>query len=660
MKRLLIANRGEIACRVIRTCQRLGIESVVVSSDVDASSIAMQQADYGVVIGGAEAKDSYLNIDKIIEVAKRFKVDAIHPGYGFLSENADFAQAVRKAGFVFVGPSSDAIQLMGSKSQAKAIAKKANVPIIQGYMGDDQSLNNLQKEATEIGYPVLIKATFGGGGKGMRCVLSPNELELALAACQREALNSFANAHVMLEKYIANPRHIEVQVFGDQHGNILALSERDCSLQRRHQKIIEEAPACGLSEKIKQDLAKAAVSIAKAVNYEGAGTVEFLVDDQENFYFLEMNTRLQVEHPVTEEILGLDLVEWQLRVAFGEELPLPQEEIHPYGHCVEARLYAEDTDHGFLPSTGLLTRFSLPRTEEFENVRIDSGYQENDSVTVYYDPMLAKIIAWGESRKEAFQTLKKALQSININGVKTNINFLIDLTHASEVCENHPDVGYIDRLVATNLKNQEPPTEAYVLAAIWLHQKSISCAQSPWDLTDGWRINDQAYVIYSFDGHDIKIYPLTKDSYGFSVKDEKQTYLSVRWTQNSIWALKNGFSLKASIQHQEGKISIQLRGHSYDLALSDVDHAANFEDSASHLNAPMPGRVISVMVQAGEKVEAGSPLLILEAMKMEHTIRAPFNGTVDSIHFDSGDFVEEGVELAKMTAAEIEKKHANS
>lgn len=668
MKRILIANRGEIACRIIRTCQQLGIQTVVISSAVDASSLAMQLADYGVVMTGDAIQDGYLNIDQIVDIAKKYDVDAIHPGYGFLSENPGFAAAVRAAGLVFIGPSAEAIEKMGSKSQAKAIAEAAGVPIIRGYVGDDQTLPVLLNAAEEIGYPLLIKAIYGGGGKGMRRVDNATDFAAAYMACQREAMGAFGNAQVMLEKYVSDPRHIEVQVFADQHGQVLALSERDCSLQRRHQKIIEEAPAAGLSDDVRQRLAAAAIKIAKAVDYEGAGTVEFLVDRAENFYFLEMNTRLQVEHPVTEEILGLDLVAWQILVAAGHPLPLTQNDIVVTGHAIEVRLYAEDPTQGFLPSSGLLTAFHLTQSDDAD-VRIEAGYQTGDVVSVFYDPMLAKIIVWGENRLAAYQRLSEVLQQVRVEGVKTNAAFLLSLVDTPAVTHFFQDVGYIDRLMAEPFMTMPPPEKAYALTALWLLSQDcqdvapgIDGGQNPWHQRDGWRLNDDPFRTYHLADMNgthqtVRIRTLGTGHYTVDCAESSFSYQNVRCDGTQFWALDGekrdgATSVKATFHRADQIISIGMEGARYLLTVVDLDHATSADDSAdAHLNAPMPGRVIRVMVQAGEEVDRGCPLLIIEAMKMEHTIRAPYKGTVESIHCDSGDFVEEGVALARMVAA---------
>lgn len=670
IKRILIANRGEIACRIIRTCRQLGIKTVAIASAVDAASLAMQMADYGVVMTGNAIQDGYLNIAQIIDIAKKYSVDAIHPGYGFLSENPDFAAAVRAAGLIFIGPSAEAIQKMGSKSEAKAIAEAAGVPIIRGYMEDDQTLPTLLNAAQEIGYPLLIKAIYGGGGKGMRRVDAAADFAAAYTACQREAMGAFGNAQVMLEKYVSDPRHIEVQVFADQHGHVLALSERDCSLQRRHQKIIEEAPAAGLSDDVRQRLAAAAIKIAKAVDYEGAGTVEFLVDRAENFYFLEMNTRLQVEHPVTEEVLGLDLVAWQILIASGHPLPLTQNDIVVTGHAIEVRLYAEDPTQGFLPSGGLLTAFQLPEGDDAADVRIEVGYQTGDVVSVFYDPMLAKIIVWGENRLAAYQRLSEVLQQIRVEGVKTNAAFLLSLVDASAVTHFFQDVGYIDRLMVEPFMTMPPPEKAYALTALWLlsqdcqdtRMSSAAVAQSPWHQRDGWRLNDhpfRTYHLVDMNGtrQTVRIRTLGTGHYAVDCADSSFYYQNVRCDGTQFWALDGGkldgsTSVKATFHRADQIISIGIEGGRYLLAAVDLDHGISVDDSAdSHLNAPMPGRVIRVMVQAGEEVDQGCPLLIIEAMKMEHTIRAPYKGMVESVDCNSGDFVEEGVALARMVAA---------
>lgn len=623
IKRILVANRGEIACRIIRTCDQLAIETIAIYSDVDKDLPFVKLATKAIALEGCEARETYLDINKIIKICQEHQVDAVHPGYGFLSENAAFAEALNQIGVIFIGPSPAAIRAMGSKSEAKMIAEKVGINTIKGYLGADQDTEVLLKRAKEIGFPILIKAVHGGGGKGMRRVDSEADFAPALASCQREAQSAFGNADVMLEKYIVDPRHIEIQVFGDQHGTVLTLSERDCSLQRRHQKIVEEAPAIGLSEVTRAGLHKDAQAISAAVNYVGAGTVEFLVDAEGNYYFLEMNTRLQVEHPATEMILGLDLVEWQIRAAEGQPLPLSQSQIRPRGHAIELRLYAEDPHQGFLPSIGQITELSL---ETDKSVRLDSGYQSRNQVSIYYDPMLAKLIVHADNRRAAFHKAVKALAKLQIKGVKTNRQFLIELLQNLDVCENLPHIAYLDRHMAQLLKPTMPDdTTKKVLAKSLLNTLSRQ-GTSPWDAADGWRHLScgQQQLRFECQG---EIMQCIIDSH-----EELPLALMLDAGVNSI--------------------TLSINGKVYHATLPQLDHGA--DDAASKdqkLNAPMPGRVISVLASMGEKVEAGCPLMILEAMKMEHTIRAPFDGIVEDVFYKTGDFVDDGAELVRLIAA---------
>ncbi len=651
--RVLIANRGEIACRIQQTCHRLGMKTIAVGSTADQDALHMQMADAAVVIGSAEVRDSYLNGTVILQTALEQGAEAIHPGYGFLSENPEFARNVREAGLVFIGPPTGAIQTMGSKAEAKAIAKSVNVPVIPGYEGE----GDLLVAACQVGFPLLIKAAYGGGGKGMRCVHKASEFNDALSACQREALSSFGNDQMILEKYMERPRHVEVQILADRYGKCIALSNRDCSLQRRHQKVVEEAPevveeapAPYLSDDLCRALHKAAVDIGQAVTYEGAGTVEFLVTEKGEFFFLEMNTRLQVEHPVTEMVLGFDLVEWQLRVAAGEPLTLEQKDIQPHGHAIEARVYAEDGDDHFLPSTGTITQLDLPTDH---NVRVDTGIREGDAVTIYYDPMIAKITAWGESREEALKQLMTALFDTHVTGIKTNLNFLKRLLAFPSIRERAPDIGFIDRYVDQETEGSAPPEEAYLLAALWLHHLGVSDVGScldPWAQQDGWRLN--APAIHYFPFADGMIVSLASTLNGMEIRlggAIHQVFQTSFSDENGISSTFGDTPYHAQVTANEEEVHVYLGDKLYRLKqVTGNSTGPSKVDSAAHLMAPMPGRVVSVLVTLGETVEAGQPLMILEAMKMEHTIRAPHAGIVDGLPFASGDFCEEGVELVRL------------
>ena len=609
---LLIANRGEIACRIIRTAREMGIRTVAVYSDADAKALHVQQADEVVHIGPSPARESYLIGDKIIAAAKATGAEAIHPGYGFLSENAEFAQAVIDAGLVWVGPKPSSITAMGLKDAAKKLMTDAGVPVTPGYMGENQDPAFLAERAAEIGYPVLIKAVAGGGGKGMRKVDGPSDFIDALASCQREAAASFGNDHVLIEKYILTPRHIEVQVFGDTHGNVVHLFERDCSLQRRHQKVIEEAPAPGMDEATRADLCAAAVRAAKAVDYVGAGTIEFIADASEGLradriWFMEMNTRLQVEHPVTEEITGVDLVEWQLRVASGEPIPLGQDELAINGWAMEARLYAEDPAKGFLPSIGTLELFQLPE----HMGRVDTGVYEGAEVSPFYDPMIAKVIAWGEDREEARELLSEMLEESAIWPVKTNSAFLINALDHPDFVAGTVDTGLIGR--DGDAMTEEPvPTEQALTNA--------GMAMVPRSLQSGFRLNapDVRSAPFLLDGKRVEV-----ELHGPGAEEPSPAMLVAEG--GSVWQL--------TPWRAEGS-------------------AAGAAGDGAILS-PMPGKVIAVEVAAGDKVAKGQKLLTLEAMKMEHSLAAPFDGVVAELNATAGAQVQVEALLVK-----IEKEEA--
>ncbi|MDQ0251364.1 3-methylcrotonyl-CoA carboxylase alpha subunit [Sphingomonas kyeonggiensis] len=617
---LLIANRGEIACRIIRTARALGIRTVAVYSDADAKALHVRQADEAVHIGPSPARESYLVGEKIIAAAKQTGAEAIHPGYGFLSENADFAEAVIAARLVWVGPRPDSIRAMGLKDAAKARMIAAGVPVTPGYLGEDQSPDRLQAEADAIGYPVLIKAVAGGGGKGMRLVEASGDFLDALASCQREAASSFGDDRVLLEKYILSPRHIEVQVFGDTHGDVVHLFERDCSLQRRHQKVIEEAPAPGMDEQTREAICAAAVRAAKAVDYVGAGTIEFIADASEGLradriWFMEMNTRLQVEHPVTEEITGQDLVEWQLRVASGEPLPLRQEELEIQGWAMEARLYAEDPATGFLPSIGPLTEFDL----NDGLIRSDSGVEEGGEVSPFYDPMIAKLIACGLDREDAIARLSNALLGTSVWPVRTNGAFLIKALADPDFAAGNLDTGLIARKGDAWLPPRLPSDEV-LRGAAW---RLIENEEGETPRLPGFRLN---------------------------APQRLQTVLDVHGTRvpvDFVEPAENWY-----MRHLDDRVMVNEEGQTFAIRLARFDGATGASAGDGAILAPMPGRVTSVEVAAGEAVTKGQRLVTLEAMKMEHGLTAPFDGTIAELNVAQGSQVTEGALLVKVEKIE--------
>ena len=650
---LLIANRGEIACRVMRTAKRLGMRTIAVYSDADACALHVAMADHAVRIGPAPARESYLDMDAILKAAKDTGAEAIHPGYGFLSENPAFADACQKAGLIFVGPPASAIRAMGLKDAAKALMIKAGVPVVPGYFGDDQSLAHLAREAEHIGFPVLIKAVAGGGGKGMRRVDAAAEFAKALEGAQREAQSAFGDARVLIEKYVQTPRHIEIQVFADSHGNAVHLFERDCSLQRRHQKVIEEAPAPGMPEALRRKMGEAAVTCAKAIGYQGAGTVEFIVDGsrgltEDGFYFMEMNTRLQVEHPVTEMITGHDLVEWQLRVASGEKLPHAQDELRIDGHAVEVRLYAEDPAKGFLPSTGRLARLRLPQPGE--HLRVDAGVAEGGDVSMFYDPMIAKVISWSRTREEALGSLSDALETAEIAGVRTNLGFLITTLRHGAMIGGQVDTGFIDRHKADLLRVPAGLEEDAILVAaahVLLQRCNPEDSNSPWGVLDGWRLGGGAQVetlrfIIGGNPRDAEV------RHGAGMwrisQDGRVMDVSARpLAGGSLEAIVNGRRVTGSVVRKGTSLNVMVKGRNFAVDLHDPLAAADTGPSgANELRAPMPGKVTQVLVKAGDRVRKGQPVAVLEAMKMEHTLSAPGDFTVKSAPFNAGDQVQEG------------------
>jgi 3-methylcrotonyl-CoA carboxylase alpha subunit len=651
--KILIANRGEIACRIIKTCRRLGVRTVAVYSDADADARHVRLADEAIHIGAAPARESYLLAERILEAAKRSGAQAVHPGYGFLSENAEFAEACAQAGIVFIGPPTTAIRAMGSKSAAKALMEQAGVPLVPGYHGDQQEPEFLRQQADRIGYPVLIKASAGGGGKGMRVVERSEDFVERLSSCQREAAASFGDARVLVEKYLLRPRHIEIQVFGDRHGQVVHLFERDCSVQRRHQKVLEEAPAPGMSAERRAAMGQAAVEAARAVSYVGAGTVEFIADRDGQFYFMEMNTRLQVEHPVTEMITGLDLVEWQLRVAAGEPLPKRQEELTIDGHAIEARIYAEDADKGFLPSIGHLSKLAAPQESPY--VRIDTGVEQGDEITPYYDPMIAKLIVWDRSRSRALQRMRRALAEYRIVGVTSNVEFLGRLVAHPAFTGNDFDTGLIEREHASLFpERQEAPALAWQLAALAVllseRRPAASTAFSPWQASDGWRLNgskERPLILRRGDSeHTVQV---EYDGDGFHLRYGSHA-VNAHGTLAADGQLRaeiDGQRITATAVRDNGRLHLFVDGRVHQfLHIDPLAYAA--QDSNEHgggLQSPMPGKVVALLVEPGSRVDKGTPLLVLEAMKMEHTVSAPATGTVNAFLYAVGDQVKEGAAL---------------
>jgi 3-methylcrotonyl-CoA carboxylase alpha subunit len=656
--KLLIANRGEIACRIIRTAKRMGLRTVAVYSDPDREAMHVALADEAVLIGPAPAKDSYLHIGAILDAAHTTGAEAIHPGYGFLSENAHFAQACADAGLVFVGPSAATIRLLGSKSAAKALMESSGVPVVPGYHGEDQSIPTLQAAADRIGVPILVKASAGGGGRGMRLVGNIGELAEAVASAKREAAGSFGNDHVLIEKYIERPRHVEVQVFGDTHGNVVSLFERECTLQRRHQKVVEEALSNGLTAERRAAMSVAARSAAQAANYAGAGTVEFIADAA-GFYFIEMNTRLQVEHPVTEMITGLDLVEWQLRIAMGEKLPLQQDQIAANGHAIEARIYAEDPDKGFLPATGTIRAWREPSGDD---IRVDTGFRAGDAVTPYYDALLAKLIAWGADRPQALSRLAEALEAFEVAGVTTNLAFLKALLRHPQVVRDEIDTGFIEREISA-LTRRAPSLAALDLAAacvaVLLREQSESVASdSPWDRSDGWTLAGRRSRPLSF-RQGAERY----DAVLWHTRDGLRLDFGGR-TDRLQFAPREGAVFDMCLGDAPERVSVAWSGrdlalttprggcnlHWIDPFVADISEAA----AAGRIVAPMPGTVTRILAEPGVGVPRGAPLIVLEAMKMEHTLRAPAEGRLKALKCAVGDFVQEGAELADFEATEME------
>jgi 3-methylcrotonyl-CoA carboxylase alpha subunit len=659
--KILIANRGEIACRIIRTARRLGVGTVAVYSEADAKALHVAMADEAHLIGPAPARDSYLSVARILEAARASGAQAIHPGYGFLSENADFAQACADAGIVFIGPSAAAIRAIGDKAQAKVIMERAGVATVPGYHGDAQETARFAAEADRLGYPVLIKAAAGGGGRGMRVVLAAAELPAALDSARNEATSAFGNGLLILEKYLAQPRHIEVQVFGDQHGRMVHLFERDCSAQRRHQKVIEESPAPALGEELRRALGATAVTAARAVDYVGAGTVEFILQGDQ-FYFIEMNTRLQVEHPVTEMVTRFDLVEWQLLVAAGEALPMRQEQICSRGHAMEARLYAEDPGHDFVPASGQLRQFRLPAATL--DLRIETGMREGDEIPIYYDALLAKLIAWGTDREDARRGLEAALAATEIAGVANNRDFLLRLVRHREFSASAIDTGFIARhRTALTIPLSAAPLGAVAAASLaLLHQEPGPDADgdrdshSPWNLNDGWRLAGE--TVYELDWLDAGLERRITIHFGRSalrltMDDETSAEIThIAHLENEIVFELDSVPTRASVRRQGAAFDVALKGGSWHLRHIDAPaRSAGTRSGPARLNAPVHGRVLDVLVEAGAEVKRGQVLMLLECMKLEYRVTAPADGTVEALHFAAGDVVEDGVQLLTFTPA---------
>ena len=667
-KRILIANRGEIACRIIKTAKSMAIETVAVYSEADRNSLHVKHADFAEFIGPAPASESYLDIDAIIGAAKKWQADAIHPGYGFLSENPKLAKACSENGIVFIGPSTSAIEAMGSKSQAKAIMSEANVPLVPGYHGTDNSVEHLLAEAEKIGYPVMLKATQGGGGKGMRVVNSAAEMPLAIDGAQREALSSFGDKQLLIEKCILQPRHVEVQVFADQHGNCVYLSDRDCSIQRRHQKVVEEAPAPGLSDELRKQMGEAAVQAAQAIDYVGAGTVEFLLDSRGQFYFMEMNTRLQVEHPVTELITGVDLVEWQFNVAAGERLPISQNEITHNGHSIELRIYAEDAENDFMPSTGRIDYLKEPVSDSnvrLACVRVDSGVTQGDAISEYYDPMISKLIVWGQTRDIALKQLKQALTQYHVRGVTTNIGYLHSIISQPAFADVELDTGFlVQHQQGINEQQNVSDSIWLTLAAIarWNDITSTSGDSSlPSPTKQGFRLSVENVYRFNFTdataNHQVRLHHSAKES-GFQHPDQFTIQCGDQVHQVCLLEKDGQFIVDIdevryifNALNDEPKTTLFYLGQQRTFA-----HQPSFESPKGKENelsptAPLNGIISAVMVNKGDEVAAGDPLLVLEAMKMEYTINAPVAATVDEVFYQHGDQVQHGSILLHLASA---------
>ena len=664
--KILIANRGEIACRVIKTAKAMSISTVAIYSDADAHALHAEMADEAIHVGPATSRESYLAMDKVIAAAKQSGAEAIHPGYGFLSENAEFCKLCADNDITFIGPPVGAIEAMGSKSAAKTIMETAGVPLVPGYHGENQDPAFLKQTAHALGYPVLLKAAAGGGGKGMRQVWAPEAFDEALATAKRESLNAFNDEIMLIEKYLTQPRHVEIQVFCDQHGNAVYLAERDCSVQRRHQKVIEEAPAPDMTDALRQQMGEAAIDAAKAIHYEGAGTVEFLLDRDGSFYFMEMNTRLQVEHPVTEMITGQDLVEWQLRVASGEALPLEQADIKIHGHAVEVRIYAEDPDNDFLPATGSLDFLETPAATD--HVRVDTGVRQSDRVSVYYDPMIAKLITWGEDRNQALSRMRKALNEYRISGITTNIRFLSKLSANEAFLAADLDTGFIEKHQSDLFAHDSfDLAHNAALAGLYLYLKQQQSAaqyhnsrdpHSPWNINNGWRLN--APNLHRFEialhGQMLSIdvesgHATDSNSLTLHIND-RAIEASGTLNHKHLVSWIDGARAEVSVANREPHYTVFTNQGSFEFSEALPDLGEENDSSGDNaLSAPMNGTIVTLLANVGDSVAEGDALLVMEAMKMEHTIRAPSSGKVTEFYFAEGDLVDGGVELLGFEAS---------
>ena len=660
ISKILIANRGEIACRIIRTTKKLGIHSVAVYSEIDKNALHVRQADEAYCIGPAPSQQSYLNQTKIIEIALQAKVNAIHPGYGFLSENAKFAALCEQANLIFIGPSPSAIALMGDKQQSKIVMQSANIPVIPGYQGDEQDLDFLFEEGLKIGFPLMIKASSGGGGKGMRLITLASDLKPGLASAKREAFSSFGNDQLILEKYIEKARHIEIQILCDLHGNFLYLFDRDCSIQRRHQKVIEEAPAIKISKLVKEEMQTTSIRVAKTIGYYNAGTIEFLLDENQKFYFMEMNTRLQVEHPVTEMITGIDIVEEQILIASGEKIKFKQEDIPCYGHAIEARIYAENPEENFTPSVGQLDYLQFPLTNS--NIRIETGIEKHNQISVYYDPLIAKLIAWGENRDIAIQTLKKALSETLILGLSTNVAFLYQIINETAFENEEITTLFIEKHKANLLDSQNTLDLEIIMAAslsFWYQQQqlnrekkqSINEKNSPWFFTDGWQLlqKNNIYILFY---HQEKLFKtqLIEQNHQLCWSYLTTNYqLQVEFHHNSLQLLWNHQRYTFHFIILGTQLIIFYKGKKYSFN-QDYPLVSADENIASKnlLIAPMPGVITKIFVTKGQTISLGEPLIIMEAMKMEHTINAPKTGLIKNIFFHPGDRINQNDVLIEL------------